>query len=79
MGYPIEVTNRIMLFIFLLYQAPLHDTLCGELHIMKSVFVYMLWARVEREKKKLQPNPTPLEQEIKKIFHNTRPPPFLFQ
>jgi hypothetical protein len=32
MGCPIEVTNRIILFIFFLYQVLLHDTLCGELH-----------------------------------------------
>jgi hypothetical protein len=32
MGYPIEVANRIILFIFFLYQVLLHDTLCDELH-----------------------------------------------
>jgi hypothetical protein len=46
MGYLIKAVNNIILFIFLLYQAPLHDTLCGELHIMKFVFVYMLWATI---------------------------------
>ncbi len=41
MGYPIEAVNRIILFIFLLYQAPLlHATLCGELHIMKSILIF---------------------------------------
>ncbi len=46
MDYSIEAADRIILFIFLLYQAPLHDTLCGELHIMKFVFVYTLWATI---------------------------------
>ncbi len=32
MGYPIEVVNRIILFIFFLYQVLLHDMLCVELH-----------------------------------------------
>jgi hypothetical protein len=36
MGYPIEAANRIILFIFFLYQVLLRDMLCGELHSSSS-------------------------------------------